>query len=66
MSLNQCTDQIVLALLPKDRITSVTWLSRDPLTSRMAAQAREVGANFGAAATAGGYGMAFIGGMADP
>lgn len=49
MSLNQCTDQIVLALLPKDRITSVTWLSRDPLTSRMADTAMQVGANFGAA-----------------
>jgi len=47
MSLNQCTDQIVLALLPPERIASVTWLSRDPLTSRMAAEAMRVGANFG-------------------
>lgn len=47
MSLNQCTDQIVLALLEPARIASVTWLSRDPLTSRMAAEAAQVGANFG-------------------
>ncbi|MFT3810574.1 MAG: ABC transporter substrate-binding protein [Micropepsaceae bacterium] len=49
MSLNQCTDQIVLALLPPERITSVTWLTRDPLTSRMAEAAMRVGANFGVA-----------------
>ncbi len=49
MSLNQCADQIVLALLPPERITSVTWLTRDPLTSRMADAALKVGANFGAA-----------------
>jgi iron complex transport system substrate-binding protein len=49
MSLNQCTDQLVLALLPPERITSVTWLSRDDLTSRMAAEAMRVPANFGQA-----------------
>lgn len=49
MSLNQCTDQLVLALLPPQRITSVTWLTRDPLTSRMATESMQVGANFGAA-----------------
>ena len=42
MSLNQCADQIVLALLPPERITSVTWLNRDPLTSRMVAEAERV------------------------
>lgn len=47
MSLNQCADQIVLALLPPERIASVTWLSRDPLTSRMAAEAARVADNFG-------------------
>lgn len=34
VSLNLCTDQLVMALVPPDRIASVTWLSRsegDPL-----------------------------------
>ena len=49
MSMNQCTDQLVLALLPPERIASVTWLSRDPGGSVMAAQARRVGVNHGLA-----------------
>lgn len=49
MSINLCTDQLALALLPPERIASVTWLSRDPATSRMAAQARRVGVNHGQA-----------------
>ena len=49
MSLNQCADQLVLALLPPERIASVTWLSRDPATSRMAQEARRVGVNYGSA-----------------
>lgn len=49
MSLNMCTDQIVLALLPPDRITSVTWLSRDAGSSLMAAEARRVPINRGLA-----------------
>jgi iron complex transport system substrate-binding protein len=49
MSMNQCTDQIVLALLPPSRIASVTWLSRDPQLSLMAAQAMRVGVNHGLA-----------------
>lgn len=49
MSMNQCADQIVLALLPPERITSVTWLTRDPLTSRMAEAASHVGMNYGTA-----------------
>ncbi len=47
MSINQCTDQLVLMLLPPERIASVTWLSRDPLLSLMAARARGVAANRG-------------------
>lgn len=47
MSVNQCADQTVLALLPPERIASVTWLSRDPGTSPMAARARSVGVNHG-------------------
>ncbi|MGI4880364.1 MAG: ABC transporter substrate-binding protein [Janthinobacterium lividum] len=49
MSLNQCADQIVLALVPPARIASVTWLSRDPAGSLMTAAARRVGVNHGAA-----------------
>ena len=48
MSLNQCTDQLVLALLPPSRIASVTWLSRDPRYSAMVAAAGQVGVNHGA------------------
>ncbi|MCG2841622.1 ABC transporter substrate-binding protein [Sandaracinobacter sp. RS1-74] len=47
MSMNQCTDQILLALLPPERIASVTWLSRDPGGSLMADAARRVGVNHG-------------------
>ena len=48
MSLNQCTDQLVLVLLPPERIASVTWLSRDPRYSLMVAAAARVAANRGA------------------
>jgi iron complex transport system substrate-binding protein len=47
MSLNQCTDQLVLALLPPSRIASVTWLSRDPRYSDAVAAARMVPVNRG-------------------
>lgn len=47
MSMNQCTDQLVLALLPPERIASVTWLSRRPEGSLMAAEAARVGVNHG-------------------
>lgn len=49
MSTNQCTDQLVLALLPPERIVSVTWLSRDPSGSLMADAAQRVGINHGLA-----------------
>lgn len=49
MSMNLCTDQIVLMLLPPERITSVTWLSRDPAGSVMVGAARRVGVNHGQA-----------------
>jgi iron complex transport system substrate-binding protein len=49
MSLNECTDQLVLALLPPSRITSVTWLSRDPTLSVMVGPARRVPVNHGSA-----------------
>lgn len=47
MSVNLCTDQLLLALLPPDRITSVTLLSHDPGSSLMAAEAQRVGVNHG-------------------
>lgn len=49
MSMNQCTDQLVLALLPPARIASVTWLSRDPSGSLMSTEAMRVGINHGLA-----------------
>ena len=49
MSLNSCTDQLVLALLPPERIASVTWLARDPGGSLMAAEAGRVPVNHGLA-----------------
>src|SRR3989344_9174325 len=49
MSTNQCTDQLVLALLPPERIVSVTWRSRDPAGSLMADAAQRVGINHGLA-----------------
>lgn len=49
MSMNQCVDQIVLALLPPERIASVTWLARDPDGSLMHEQAMRVGVNHGLA-----------------
>jgi iron complex transport system substrate-binding protein len=49
MSVNQCTDQIVLALLPPERIASVSWLSRDPAGSLMASAAARVAVNHGQA-----------------
>lgn len=47
MSMNQCADQIVLALLPPERIVSVTWLAHNPDGSLMYREARRVGVNHG-------------------
>jgi iron complex transport system substrate-binding protein len=49
MSMNQCTDQLVLALLPPERIASVTWLARGPDGSLMYREAGKVGVNHGLA-----------------
>ena len=49
MSINACADQLVLALLPPDRITSVSWLARSPSTSHMVRAASRVPANRGTA-----------------
>lgn len=47
MSLNMCSDQILLELLPPERITSVTWLARDPASSLLANEAMQVDVNHG-------------------
>lgn len=47
MSMNQCTDQIVLALLPPERIASVSWLARNPDGSVMYEAAFRVPINHG-------------------
>lgn len=49
MSINLCSDQLVLALLPPSRITSVTYLSRDRDESYLSAEAWKVGVNHGTA-----------------
>jgi iron complex transport system substrate-binding protein len=49
VSLNLCTDQLVLALADRDAVRSVTWLARDPQSSVMAAAAADVPVNHGLA-----------------
>jgi iron complex transport system substrate-binding protein len=49
MSLNMCTDQLVLNLVPPSRITSVTFLSHDSPNELLSAQARQTGINYGTA-----------------
>ena len=47
MSLSLCTDQLLLQLVPKDRITSVTYLSRSSEYSYLSAEAEAVPINYG-------------------
>ena len=49
VSLNLCTDQLVLALADRDAVRSVTWLARDPQISMMAAEAAHLPVNYGLA-----------------
>ena len=49
MSLNMCTDQLLLDLLPPSRITSVTFLSHTSPNAELAARAAQVGINYGTA-----------------
>jgi iron complex transport system substrate-binding protein len=49
MSLNQCSDQLLLSLLPLERITSVTYLARQLTNSYYAAAASRVRINYGLA-----------------
>lgn len=47
VSLNMCTDELVLRLADRERIASVTWLSQDPRNANMAEAARRIPANHG-------------------
>jgi iron complex transport system substrate-binding protein len=49
MSLNLCTDQLLLALLTPERIASITWLSRTEGDPALLATARTIHANHGSA-----------------
>jgi iron complex transport system substrate-binding protein len=49
MSIYLCADQLLLELLPPSRISSVTYLSREPYESFLAAQAARVPVNRGSA-----------------
>ncbi len=49
MSINVCADQLVLALLPPQRISSVSWVARDDADSYLAEAAARVRANHGTA-----------------
>ena len=49
VSLNICTDELLLRLVEPSRVASVTWLSRDPSLSNIAALAAAVPVNHGSA-----------------
>ncbi len=49
VSLNMCTDELVLRLADPTRVASVTWLSQDPRNANMAEAARRIPANHGLA-----------------
>ncbi len=47
VSLNMCTDELVLRLARPEHVASVTWLSQDPRNANMATRARSIRANHG-------------------
>lgn len=47
VSLNLCTDELVLRLAAPEQVASVTWLSQDPRNANMAGLARHIPANHG-------------------
>jgi iron complex transport system substrate-binding protein len=49
VSLNLCTDELVLRLAKPENVASVTWLSRDPDNSNVAALAAQIPVNHGLA-----------------
>ncbi len=48
-SLNLCTDQLLMQLVPSSRITSVSHLAADPVASNMSDAVRAIGLNHGTA-----------------
>ena len=55
VSINMCTDELLLRLADRDAIASVTWLSRDPRNANMAEAAKGLPANSGLAEEALSY-----------
>lgn len=49
MSLNICTDQLLLALAPESRVASVTFMAREPAPLKLWPQARHLPVNYGSA-----------------
>ncbi|WP_118136769.1 ABC transporter substrate-binding protein [Oceanicella sp. SM1341] len=49
VSMNLCTDALAIALLPEERLASVTWMAQDPASSPVADQAARFPANHGLA-----------------
>ena len=49
VSLNLCTDQLLLQMVEKDRIAALTYLAGDPRSSAMASEARGIPATSGVA-----------------
>lgn len=49
VSINMCTDELLLRLADRDRIASVTWLSQDRRNANMAEVAATIPANHGLA-----------------
>jgi len=49
MSLNICTDQMLLALAPESRIASLTFMAREPAPLRQWPQAARIPVNYGSA-----------------
>jgi iron complex transport system substrate-binding protein len=68
VSLNQCTDELVLRLADPQNIASVTWLSQDPDNANMAGAARKIPANHGTAEEAMAYrpDLVLVGAFTDP
>jgi len=49
MSLNICTDQLLLSLAPEKRIASVTFMAREPQPAKIWPQAKVIPVNYGSA-----------------
>jgi iron complex transport system substrate-binding protein len=49
VSLNMCTDELVLRLADRSNIASITWLSRDPMSANVTDLATDVPINHGLA-----------------